>query len=115
MISYKVSVTTPFRQIAIKIGDLLQGHYHGESNDMSGTVHTFQSKEEENVILLLGGDSNSTSVISSFASARPNLVNVAVTRAKRGLYVTGDFSYWTGTVNMHRIYNRMAENLEHSN
>jgi len=37
----------------------------------------------------MGGDPRRPGVISSFAGAKPSLINVAVTRAKRRLYVIG--------------------------
>ncbi|MDB4972537.1 MAG: hypothetical protein JWN48_878, partial [Myxococcaceae bacterium] len=40
-----------------------------------------------------------------------NLVNVAVTRAKRRLYVIGDKRFWTGPHDTHRYFARMAEEL----
>jgi hypothetical protein len=111
---FKVYVITPFRTVAFKIRQLLHRRYGDESKGMSGTVHTFQGKEAEHVVLLLGGNPSNPGVISTFAGAKPNLVNVAVTRAKRRLYVVGDRNYWTGASDVHRIFNRMAEYLDES-
>jgi len=108
---FKVYVITPFRVVAQKMAALLDGRYE-ETKGMVGTVHTFQGKEAEHVIFLLGGNPKSPGVISSFAGARPNLVNVAVTRAKRRLYVIGDRNYWTGASDVHQIFTRMAAHLD---
>ena len=108
---FKVYVITPFRTVAEKIRRQLYLRYGEKSKGMSGTVHTFQGKEAENVVFLLGGNPSSPGVISSFAGAKPNLVNVAVTRAKRRLYVVGDQNFWTGSSDVHRIFTRMAELL----
>lgn len=56
-----------------------------------GTVHTFQGKEAETVVLLLGGR---TSGAIEWAASTPNILNVAVTRARRRLYVVGDWQAW---------------------
>jgi hypothetical protein len=108
---FKVYIITPFRKVAEKVRVMLYKKYGDKSNKMSGTVHTFQGKEADNVIFLLGGDPTRPGVISSFAGAKPNLVNVAVTRAKRRLYVVGDHHYWTGTGDLHGIFRSMAEQL----
>ncbi len=58
-----------------------------------GTVHTFQGKESEVVFFVLGCDAEQTGAID-WAAAAPNLLNVAVTRAKSYLYVIGDRDLW---------------------
>jgi len=78
---------------------------------MFGTVHTFQGKEAPYVIFLLGGDPKKPGLISSFAGAKPNLVNVAVTRAKHRLYVIGDRGFWTGIGDTHRYFSTLADHL----
>ncbi len=58
-----------------------------------GTVHAFQGKEEKTVIMLLGGDANSAGAVN-WASSKPNILNVALTRAKNRFYVIGDINIW---------------------
>ncbi|MGK9236431.1 hypothetical protein KXS07_31910 [Inquilinus limosus] len=60
-----------------------------------GTVHTFQGKEQETVFFVLGAD-QAHSGSADWASSKPNLLNVAVTRAQRAFYVIGDRSLWAG-------------------
>jgi superfamily I DNA and/or RNA helicase len=61
-----------------------------------GTVHTFQGKEAEAVILMLGAGRGAKPGSRSWAGRRPNLLNVAATRAKRALYVVGNRAEWQG-------------------
>lgn len=56
-----------------------------------GTVHSFQGKEANEVIFMLGCDSDSSGAVS-WVSA--NIVNVAASRAKYRLYVIGDSRVW---------------------
>ncbi|ALS94569.1 hypothetical protein ADT26_14960 [Xanthomonas oryzae] len=60
-----------------------------------GTVHTFQGKECDIVFFVLGCDSSHSGAIN-WASGEPNILNVAVTRAKKHLYVIGDRNLWGG-------------------
>lgn len=61
-----------------------------------GTVHTVQGREAEAVILVLGAPESSQHGARLWAGLRPNLLNVAVTRAKEALYVIGNRSLWAG-------------------
>lgn len=59
--------------------------------DNIGTVHTFQGKEANEVIFLLGCDNTAKGAIHWVSK---NIVNVAVTRAKYRLYVVGSKTAW---------------------
>jgi AAA domain len=58
-----------------------------------GTVHTFQGKEEDTVVMVLGADKQHLGP-ALWASSKPNLLNVAVTRAKRRFFIVGDKALW---------------------
>src|SRR5690606_24741933 len=60
-----------------------------------GTVHTFQGKEESIVWLVVGCD-DSTAGAAGWASDKPDLLNVAVTRAKPRCFLIGDQQLWGG-------------------
>ncbi|WP_211295136.1 DEAD/DEAH box helicase [Novosphingobium guangzhouense] len=59
-----------------------------------GTVHTVQGREAEIVFFVLGAQMSSQNGARAWAGGRPNLVNVAVTRAKTSLYVIGNRQLW---------------------
>ena len=61
--------------------------------DNVGTVHSFQGKEADEVIFLLGCDV-SANAASAIKWVNNNIVNVAATRAKYRFYVIGDFEAW---------------------
>jgi superfamily I DNA and/or RNA helicase len=61
-----------------------------------GTVHTAQGREAEAIILILGAPNPSQHGARGWAGGRPNLLNVAVTRAKEALYVFGNRRLWQG-------------------
>lgn len=61
-----------------------------------GTVHTFQGKEAEAVILMLGAGRGARPGSRGWAGGTPNLLNVAATRARRALYVVGNRVEWAG-------------------
>lgn len=59
-----------------------------------GTVHTVQGREAEAVIFVLGAPAAHQTGARNWAGGRPNLLNVAVSRAKEALYVVGNRSLW---------------------
>lgn len=64
------------------------------ANERIGTVHTFQGKEAEAVILVLGAPRHEQTGARQWAANSPNLLNVAATRAKSAFYVVGSRSLW---------------------
>jgi hypothetical protein len=60
-----------------------------------GTVHTFQGKEESMVWMVLGCDA-ATRGAAVWAAGKPNLFNVALTRAQHRFFLIGDARLWGG-------------------
>jgi len=67
---------------------------YGWTRDRIGTVHTVQGREADAVILVLGAPLPTQRGARGWAGAYPNLLNVAVTRAKENLYVVGSQDAW---------------------
>ncbi len=89
----KVYVISPFRKVAQACGNRARRFGGIEC----GTVHTFQGKEAHIVFLVLGtAPGQAGSGARGWAASKPNLLNVAVTRAQCRLYVIGDASQWGG-------------------
>jgi superfamily I DNA and/or RNA helicase len=75
------------------IAKLSAAEFNAWRNKHIGTVHTFQGKENDIVILVLGCDPvNQGGAV--WASSKPNLPNVALTRAKKHIFVVGDPAVW---------------------
>jgi len=63
------------------------------AKDNVGTIHTVQGQESDVVIIVLSSAPEREGA-RRWAAEKPNLLNVAVSRAKRRLYVVGDRSRW---------------------
>ena len=98
----QIFVVSPFRDVAVGIQTLLQ-EFPGVRG---GTVHTAQGKESDIVLFILGGDPAQPGA-KQWAARRPNLVNVAVSRARRRIYVIGDRAAWSAC----RYFDTLAEQL----
>jgi hypothetical protein len=95
---------TPFRIVAAELRQLIQKNSRIANkllpsagkwvNEHVGTVHTFQGKEADTVVLVLGAPLDSSVGARTWAGGAPNLLNVAMTRAKRRLYVIGSHAAW---------------------
>jgi hypothetical protein len=64
------------------------------STDRVGTVHVAQGREAEAVIFVLGASAPQQTRARDWAGKRPNLLNVAVTRAKEAFYIVGNRPLW---------------------
>ncbi|MFT3749114.1 MAG: AAA domain-containing protein [Agriterribacter sp.] len=60
-----------------------------------GTIHTVQGREAEAVIFILGAPDIAQNGARNWAGKKPNLLNVAVTRAKEVIYVVGNKELWS--------------------
>ncbi|MFN4311807.1 MAG: AAA domain-containing protein [Ferrovibrio sp.] len=61
-----------------------------------GTIHTVQGREADTVIVVLGAPNTSQNGARGWAANTPNILNVAVSRAKQHLYVVGSYGAWSG-------------------
>lgn len=99
-----IYVVTPFVAVQDGLRQLVavSGVLNGWAPDAStwpreriGTVHTVQGREAEAVILVLGAPLASQNGARQWAGRLPNLLNVAVTRAKESVYVVGNRELWS--------------------
>lgn len=80
------------KALRLKENEALLPKYKSWADANCGTVHKFQGKEAEEVIFLLGCQPSSTGAI---AWVNSNILNVAVTRAKKRVYFIGDYEVWS--------------------
>lgn len=100
-----IYIITPFRDVAHKMRlriaqekrlfEKMQEDVLQWILEHVGTVHTFQGKEAEAVFIVLGAQGITQQGTRLWAGSRPNLLNVAVTRAKSAFYVVGNHSLWS--------------------
>lgn len=118
----KLFIISPFRDVARELKKLAvkeRADWLHSSQDRQkevkswaaksiGTVHTFQGKEKELVIFVLGADEDSRGS-AYWAASKPNLLNVAVTRAKYGLYIIGNRNVWANLRNFRTAYQELSK------
>lgn len=100
----QVMAIAPFRDVARALDERARRH----AGLRAGTIHTAQGKEADIVILVLGSNPASEGA-RAWAASRPNLLNVAVSRARRRLYVIGDRDAWK----RERFFKALADRLPH--
>ncbi|XVN74026.1 hypothetical protein AAEX37_01105 [Oligella sp. MSHR50489EDL] len=94
----KLYVISPFKSVVSGLQQMIKKHFKNNETtqwcfNAIGTVHTFQGKEADCVILVLGSDKNSDGA-ARWAASQANILNVAVTRAKYRLVIIGDSELW---------------------
>ncbi|MDR6781924.1 superfamily I DNA and/or RNA helicase [Pedobacter africanus] len=85
----EIFVISPFSSVA----NACISEFRSRKNIACGTIHKFQGKEAEVVFLILGGNPKSPGA-RLWASQKPNMLNVALTRAKKRFYVIGNKKLW---------------------
>ncbi|XWN34806.1 MAG: ATP-binding protein [Roseivirga sp.] len=101
-----VYIITPFKNIVASMRELLESNKErweehniasqavlGWSYRSVGTIHTFQGRQADGVILVLGASAANEGAIR-WASGSPNMLNVALTRAKDFCFVVGNHNIW---------------------
>jgi superfamily I DNA and/or RNA helicase len=98
-------IITPFKDVADALRKRLLREAHlfasmhidirSWTKDRVGTIHTVQGREADTVFLVLGAPKASLYRARSWAADTPNILNVAVSRAKQNLYVIGSHDAWS--------------------
>ncbi len=97
-------VVTPFKQVAERLRWMIRESATLKSGiagleDWSrthvGTIHTVQGREAEAVIFVLGAPGLDQGGARAWAGQEPNLLNVALTRAKEVVYIVGHRRLWS--------------------
>lgn len=103
----EIAIITPFKKQVKVIKQLLEEH--GLEEVEVGTTHTFQGKQKEYILFntvlddLVSENSNKEKFLHKrllkFIAATPNLLNVAVTRAKKQFILVGNFECYEQDTN----------------
>ena len=101
--SQDIRVISPFRKVVSGSKDSAEAEFGWKFAKYNvGTVHTVQGQEADVVVLVLGtGEDNGGA--RGWAAEKPNLLNVAVSRAKRRLYVIGNLTNWQDLPYFHEL------------
>lgn len=90
-------IISPFKIVAQEMKNLLREVDildHIWIKDHVGTIHTFQGKEADAVIVILGAPNENQNGSRKWATFEPNIINVMVSRAKKNIYIVGNKSLW---------------------
>ncbi|WP_406615459.1 AAA domain-containing protein [Mycoplasmopsis hyopharyngis] len=118
-------IISPFKQVIENIKSIIRKQQEKAEKDAIiknkweilktknvGTVHTFQGREANTVFFVLGGNSNNKAAIR-WALSEPNIINVAVTRAKKELIVIGNKELWQEVSDKNNgCFNVLVEEIE---
>lgn len=85
----EIFIISPFKSVA----KACESAFKQVTKVSCGTIHRFQGKEADVVFLVLGGNPASQGA-RDWASEKPNMLNVALTRARKRFYVIGNRNLW---------------------
>lgn len=99
----KIFIISPFKSVVESMRKHIIQHYLKKgyekeelekwTNNCIGTVHTFQGKEANEVLFVLGCSSKSVGAMN-WVVKKANILNVAVTRAKYRILFIGNLDDW---------------------
>lgn len=99
----KIFIITPFRTVAESMRKFIISYFSAKGYDKEilskwtkncvGTVHTFQGKDANEVLLVLGC-SNKSAGAMNWVVKKANILNVACTRAKYRIAFIGNINDW---------------------
>lgn len=107
-----IFIITPFKKIKYELNKRLNYILNEQKTNLNpneiekwldehcGTIHTFQGKEANEVILVLGCDSVIGNGAAEWVGKKPNIINVAVSRAKFNICIIGDYDQWSKIPNI---------------
>lgn len=85
-------ICTPFRDVVNNVSQLIKTVSFPKLRfELVGTIHKLQGREADIVFFILGGK---TTGARAWAAGTPNLLNVAVTRAKESVIFIGERKLW---------------------
>jgi len=108
----KIYAISPFKSVAIDCNKKIKDVFKEKEKlpIQSGTVHAFQGKEAELVILVFGSAPGKKGEPSrAWAASTPNLLNVALTRAKSHIVVIGSYSDWSACAHFDTLAAQMTQ------
>lgn len=107
-----IFIITPFKKIKYELNKRLNYILNEQKTNLNpneiekwldehcGTIHAFQGKEANEVILVLGCDSIIGNGAAEWVGKKPNIINVAVSRAKFNICIIGDYDQWSKIPNI---------------
>ena len=106
-ISESLGIVTPFRAQADLIKSMLQTSVSEHAKILVDTTHRFQGEERDNMLLSLTVNQTAPASLISFV-ATENLINVALSRARRRLWVVAD----PNLAQSHPLFQKLFSYLE---
>lgn len=94
----EIGIITPYKNQKKLLSDHISGN-----NLECGTVHTFQGKGKDIIIISLVVSSIKDKKGLNFLGAEPNFLNVALTRAKNQLVIVGNYDILDGSYYLSKL------------
>lgn len=119
IVSPDLYIITPFKIVAHSLRRFIQDSVSLNEwlpdtwvTERVGTVHTVQGREADSVILVLGAPAQDQGGARMWAGLTPNILNVAITRAKENIYVVGNKDIWKEAGVFKELHDRIDHEID---